>query len=248
MKILYDNQIFNATINALTENPDYPFTTALIDTRLTKIGRTLDVDDQTFLFSFSAAIDADYFTILNHNFTDSATVKIQANTSDSWGSPALDETLTVEDTIIINFSSTETYQYWRLYVDDPTNTDGYLEFSYCYLGEELVMPGMNRAMIIPYKSNSIATKSQSGQLYGDRRLKYKAAQITFNIVDETERQSIIDFWDTVDVVRPFILLIWEDDLDVEPPIYCALTKELEWNKLDLNGLLWSLVLDFEECF
>lgn len=248
MKILYDNHIFNATIDALTENQDYAFTTALIDTRLSKVGRTVDDSAQTIVFSFDAAVDVDYFLILNHNITLGATVKIQAHDSDSWGSPSVDETLTVGDYIIIEFDETQSYQYWRLYIDDASNPDEYIQIAYCYLGEALDMPGMNRGMIIPRKSNSVSTKSMSGQLYGDVRLKYKAAEITFNNVDETERQAINDFFDTVDVIRPFVLLIWEDDLDVEPPIYCSLTKELEWNKLDIIGLLWSLVLSFEECF
>ena len=103
-------------------------------------------------------------------------------------------------------------------------------------------------MIIPNKSNSLAQKSTSGQLYGDRRLNYKSATVNFSGITETERQLIKTFWNTVDVVQPFILLIWEDDLDVEEPIYCSLTKELEWNKADVFGLLWTLSLEFEEVF
>ena len=248
MKILYDNLINSATIDSTTANPDYLFSVALVDSRLSRVGRTIDVSDQDVKFSFTSAVDVTYIAITAHNFTSSATVKLQANSSDSWTTPAFETTLTDCGTWCVDSFTKQTYQYWRLFIDDDTNPDGYLEIGYVFLGEELTMPGMNRAMIIPQKTNSVSSKSISGQLYGDKRLNYKAAEIKFDVIEDSERQSIKAFFDYVDVITPFVLLIWEDDLDVEPPIYCNLTEELSWNKLDLSGLLWSLSLKFEECF
>ena len=244
MKILYDNKIAN--ISAEVENPDYPFSSALLDSRLTRVGKTIDVEDQ--VIKFSATIKADYCVILAHNFTSSATATLEGNDTDVWTAPSLSETFTAYgDSYVASFDSAE-YDYWRITIDDPTNTATGLEIGYVFLGEALTMPGFDRSMIIPNKSNSLAQKSTSGQLYGDRRLNYKSATVNFSGITETERQSIKTFWNTVDVVQPFILLIWEDDLDVEEPIYCSLTKELEWNKADVFGLLWTLSLEFEEVF
>ena len=249
MKILYDNHVTSATIDAFSENPDYDFDTALNDTRLSRVGRTVDDATQWIKFSFASAVDVDYMLILAHNITSGATVKVQANATDSWGSPSIDTAMTYNSEYIIHaFSSTESYQYWRFYVDDSSNPDTYIEVGHIFLGEALEMPGFNRNSVIVKNSNSVATKSISGSLYGDTRLKYKAASISFPSVTDTERGLINTFWDTVDVVRPFTMLIWESDLDVEPPIYCALTESLEWNKLEQDGLLWALGLEFEESF
>ena len=248
MKILYDNLVNSATISSTTENPDYLFSTALVDSRLSRVGRTLDITGQDVKFSLTTAVDVTYIAITAHNFTSSATVKLQANTSDSWTTPAFETTLTDCGAWCVDSFTKQTYQYWRLFIDDDTNSDGYIEIGYVFLGEDLTMPGMNRAMIIPQKTNSASSKSTSGQLYGDKRLNYKAAEIKFDVIEEDERQLIKAFFNYVDIITPFVLLIWEDDLDVEEPIYCNLTEELSWNKLDINGLLWSLSMKFEECF
>ena len=240
MKILYDNLVPDSTITSYSENPDYDFDTALNDTRLSRTGRTVDDATQWIKFSFSAAVDVDYIMVLAHNITSGATIKVQANATDVWTSPSIDTAMTYDaDYIYHGFSSTESYKYWRFYVDDSSNPDTYIEIGSIFLGEALEMPGFNPDAIIIKNSNSVATKSISGQLYGDVRLKYKAASFTFPSVTDTERGEINTFFDAGDVVIPFIMLFWENDLDVEPPLYCALTKELEWQKQAQRGTLWS---------
>jgi hypothetical protein len=249
MLILYSNLVTSATIDAFSENPDYDFDTALNDTRLSRVGRTTDDATQWVKFSFSSAVDVDYMLILAHNITSGATIKVQANATDVWTSPSIDTAMTYNaDYIIHGFSSTESYRYWRFYVDDSSNPDEYIEIGHLFLGEYLDMPGIDPASVIVKNSNSVAEKSVSGQLYADVRLKYKAASFTLPNVTEAQRTEINAFWDTVDIARPFTVLFWENDLDVEPPLYCALTSELEWNKQAQNGLLWVLGLEIEESF
>ncbi len=71
----------------------------------------------------------------DHNLTSSAVLKLQGHTSDVWTSPSYTNTISIADPIIEYF--TETYQYWRLYVEDDDNTDGYVEFGSGYLGTYL---------------------------------------------------------------------------------------------------------------
>jgi len=249
MHILYDNLVSDATITAYSENTDYDFDTALNDTRLSRVGRTVDDATQWIKLAFSAAVDVDYMMILAHNITSGATIKVQANATDVWTSPSIDTAMTYDaDYIYHAFSSTESYRYWRFYVDDSSNTDGYIETGLIFIGDYLDMPGINPDGVLLKNSNSVAVKSIGGQLYSDVRLKYKAASFTFPGITEAQRTLINAFWDTVDISIPFIMLIWEDDLDVEPPLYCALTESLEWAKQAQRGVLWTLTLSFEECF
>jgi len=248
MIILYNNYVFDATISALTENPDYTFNTALNDTRLSRVGRSVDDAAQTFTFDLGSAKAVDYFFILEHNISDSATITIQGNATDVWTSPSVSETVNYNaDYLYYAFSSSETYRYWRFYVSDD-NSDEYIEFSYAFIGDKLEAPGMSQAKVFNRKTNTSAQKSTSGQLYADRRLPFKGKQITFPVATESECTAVDNFWDEVEIARPFILLVWENDLDIEPPLYCNLTKELEWGQLDNQGLLWTLPLEFEQCF
>lgn len=249
MKFLYNNNVTAATITSLTEDPFYGWDTALNDPRLTRYGRTLGVDDQWILFTNAAAVDVDYVYISDSNITSGATVKIQGNATDVWTSPTVDQALTYDSTHdywIYNFSTTQSYKYWRIFVDDPTNTDGYIQIGNIFIGDELAMPGMNPDTIIPYTSNAQVTKAIGGQLYGDRRVRLKGGKVTYPIIEQTQKVDIETMFDYVDLVTPFLVLFWEDSLDVEPPLYCTLTKSLEWSKNPHSGTSWTLGLDFEE--
>jgi hypothetical protein len=118
--------------------------------------------DGAWLFAFDTAVCLVLVAIIHHNFTTgTTTLRVQANTSDSWGSPPLDVEITIpaddadgyprnpwvdlRDTL--PDAEDRTYQYWRIVVadnDDETfigigevvMTDEGLEF------ERNLQPGM----------------------------------------------------------------------------------------------------------
>jgi len=244
MHLLYENFAKNSTINVLTENPDYVFNTALKDDRLSRVARTIAVDDQTFTFDLGSALAVKKFLLVDHNFTSSVTLTLEGNATNVWTAPSYTTSLTY-GTYIYKDLGTQTYRYWRLTVDDPTNTDTYLEISKIYLGSYLDID-IDTGISIPHKSNSTSSKSISGQLYGNRILQYKAAEFTASNVNETDRQLIKTFWSYVDVVKPFWVLIWQDDLTVEPPLYCNLTDPPSMVKVAEYGNVWNLAFKIEQ--
>lgn len=142
-------------------------------------------------------------------------------------------------------ATTQTFRYWRLVIYD-SNSDNYTEISKVFLGQHLEFE-IDTGIALSDKSNSTSTKSESGGIYGNRKLQYKAAEFTVSVIDEDLRQNIKAWWNAVDVVKPFYMLIWEDDLDVEEPLYCNLTKELNWKKRSEHGGVWDLGFEVEEC-
>lgn len=69
----------------------------------------------------------------DHNFSANATITFKANSSDSWASPAYSSTFsTLPD--LLNLYTSQTYQYVRLSMCDPDNSDGYVQLSHFYLG------------------------------------------------------------------------------------------------------------------
>lgn len=252
MQILYDNQAFNATINALTENPSYPFSTAIgsnTQTQLSRVGRTIDVTSQYIDFSFGSATGVQYVAILGHNITSSATISIQGGTA--LGGNTFSQSITTEyrGVWIVAFTNVESYQYWRLNISDATNPDGYIEIGAVFLGTSLEMPGMNLGQVVSTESASVASPSASGQVYGDRRLNYDIAEIVFIDITESKRQEIKTWISTVDIVQPFVLLIWENDLDVQGPVYSVLTETPQLARSTVPGSnLWGLTMKVREAF
>jgi hypothetical protein len=110
------------------------------------------------------------------------------------------------------------------------------------------MPGMEKGQVIPLKTDSTYALSSTHQLYGNTRIKSKSAKINFTDMTETEKTAIDLFFNYCDVTKPFILLIWENDLDVEPAIYCHCVSGLEWTRSVSSGTLWNLSFEIEEVF
>jgi hypothetical protein len=72
--------------------------------------------------------------------SDTAVVKIQANATDSWGSPAVDQTLTIDNTYMVAshyFSTDQSYRYWRVVIEDVGNPYGYVELGMVWFGKSL---------------------------------------------------------------------------------------------------------------
>ena len=247
MRILYDNIIKDATITASSEHPDFTFAVGLLDKRLSRVSRTIDDDDQWIKFTMSSATNASYICIKNHNFTSGATVKIEGNATDSWGAPTFTQTITVSDDMCAAFASTQNFQYWRLTVDDASNPDTYIEIGYVFLGVHLAMPGYDAAVTTGEKSTAETEYSASGQLYGDKRIVFKTAEITFPDVSQANKDLISAFFAEMDKTEPFVLLIAEDTPLIYPSLYCSLTTDLSWAKAPNQGLSYSLKLSFQEC-
>lgn len=250
MIILYDNKITDATITASSENPLYPFDDAFADDRLSRVGRTVSATSQTLVFDFASGNpEVDAVAILGHNISASGSITVEANTSNSWGSPAFTDTLDLYDEWIALFANTQEYRYWRLSITDPGSTDGYIEIGQIYIGSQLDMPPMIRNQKLPKLTSSTSQKSVNGQLYGDRRLMYRTGSIQFaQAIPHTYKTNIDTFFSTVETIKPFILIVWEESMDKESPMYCCLTKQLEWSRYGSDGLLWDLSIEVEECF
>lgn len=75
--------------------------------------------------------------------SQNATIKLQGNASDSWTSPAYDQTLTWNEFAIAKFSTTGLHssalRYWSISIVDRENARGYIEISSMFLGDVVEM-------------------------------------------------------------------------------------------------------------
>ena len=244
MRILWNNLIDSGVITPLTEHPNYPGTN-LRDQRLSRVWRSLALADQSITFDFSTAKQVSSLAIANHNFTTGATLTLEGNSIDSWGSPAVSESIVVSEGIITKFFAGASYRYWRLVMNDAGNPDGYLQIGRMFLGEFLQMPPISFDPRIPYVTTSKRTRSSSGQTYGDRGYRSYTPSFSFPFISEPERLEIEEMYGSVEHVKPVFLLIWEDSLSVFPALYATIAQEnITWNRgADFH---WATTIAFEE--
>ncbi len=247
MQILYNNFVVGSTITSSTEDSNYTFDDAFNDIRLNRVGRTTSDSSQWIKFDLSSAQSIDYIVILNHNFTSGATITIQANATDSWGSPSVSEVITYSESPIVKNITLSSYRYWRLVVDDSSNPDNYIQIGNVFLTAGLTMPGMDVNKIVAKKTTSEYSKSLSGQIFPNERTLLKYGEFYFKNSSDSDKQLVAEFVDAVDIIFPFVLIIWENDLDIEPAIYCNLVELPAFSKDVVESVRWSFNIKVEEC-
>lgn len=91
----YDNVVFDAdTITPSTEVPTMPAENLRLQER-GAFWRTTGQDSETILLTLAGAKPFNLLALIDHNLSLNATVRVQANSADSWGSSPVDETFYV---------------------------------------------------------------------------------------------------------------------------------------------------------
>lgn len=106
----------------------------LLDLKRHTFWRSEDLESpNTITIAHGEAREATVIAIFDHNLTDSATVTYKANSSASWGSPPVEETLTIASPLVA-YVDTHTYAYRQIEITDASNPDGYIEIGGLYIG------------------------------------------------------------------------------------------------------------------
>jgi hypothetical protein len=244
MKVLYENKIKDATITYSSETYLYEAANVVsIDSLET--WRSDDVDDY-LVFEVTAG-SFDCIGIKNHNFTSDVTITLEANSSDSWGSPAFSETIDYRaDTIFQYFTApVSDYAFWRIHIEDATNTDLYVEMGTVYLGNYLTLSPMTPSHKFTYNTNSTNFFSTSNQVFGDSRLNYKEYSITYPNVLNADRLLLETWFNYSKNVTPFFMAIWEDSLTIEKPQFAVFSGDGLSYTYSVNNL-FGMTINYRE--
>ncbi len=193
-------------------------------------------------------IIADCAAIAGHNLTSGgAIIKIQAHTTDAWVAPDLDMAIPWNAATMMVFFSSIARRFWRFYVDDPTNPNGYIQIGRLGLGQVLQMPPIEPGPKLPVIDLSEVSTSPGGQVFGNEGQLLLAPAFSFPIVSQAEREAILQMFAYVKKIRPLFLAVWEESLEMQAAIYCRINQdELRFEKSAEAGVLWTLELAFRE--
>ena len=151
-----------------------------------------------------AAANADF------PLSSTATLKVQANSTDVWSSPPLDTTLTFNDLGSYTFlTSAVAYRYWRIYTKDRTNTLGAakcVEYGNVYLGDydELSARNINRGFQHRKIDPSTISESENSVVYYDKRTKFNVFDnLVVKYAQLTDKATIEDLYTLVGKTVPF---------------------------------------------
>lgn len=255
IRILYNYDTWDgATITSSSEASTDLADDNTVDDLPGRVWRTTGASSESIVFDFGSAVNFDIFGIFNHNFTSGATVKLQANGTDSWGSPSYNQTLTIAtdaDSVVlprlVYFPSNPTARrYWRVSVQDSSNPDGYIEIGRLIAGSyyepsRSVADGLIVTDIDP--SEGFAGPGTAG--FWRVRPKYRRAAILFPLYTATQADELYAFFSKVGRTRPIVLALDPTSRPSEDSMYCYFKSNVGqiWREA---GIYDSAQLDFEE--
>lgn len=190
-------------LTASTSNSNYPVDNIKSEFRA-KEWRSTSNANQWVVFDLKTTEGIDSVVLLwekeNYRLSDSATIKVQANATNVWTSPALDQTLTFNDTYERAshfFSSVQSYRYWRITIDDSSNVYGYVSLGVVILGKGESIEEPDRGFNFNLNDTSTVTKTDFGHKYTDEYPILASLKIDFNYLDFESTEAFVALYNQV---------------------------------------------------
>jgi hypothetical protein len=127
--------------------------------------------------------------------SNTATVKIQANATNVWAAPAVDETLTIDNTYVMAshyFASNQSYRYWRVVIEDASSPYDYVELGLCWLGKGLEIDPAQNGFRYSIVDASKTNRTDFGHVYTDEYPLVAALEFTYQYLEYDEIQILED--------------------------------------------------------
>lgn len=202
------------TITASSEDAFFPVSN-IADPRKSKVFRTVEgTTSVTVVFDFitTETVNAVLLQGGLNGLGFAGNLTIEANATDSWGSPAFSTTLTPNETFnkgAVTFADQE-YRFWRLSASNAG--EDYVELGKIFIGKKLAIDDTNLRNITfgwKWELEDFADKSfnRYGEVFVDEITKLYRLQAGFQYLKQTQAYNLIDGLYLVGKSKPLWLLI-----------------------------------------
>lgn len=239
--VLYD---FTAAAVRLQITVDFTAQTVTADTGTLDDCTWIDTDIVRVSGHSTAVVAVNVNAILARVITNGLTANYTAIRVEDAAAPSA---YNIPTGPMMAFFASTSKRFWRFYLDDPANPDGYLQIGRLGLGVALQMPPIEPGAELPVMSTAQRSIAPGGQVFGQRGVRLLAPAFSLPIVSQAERLAILEMFDEVENIRPVFLAVWEDSLTVQGPIYCVVDQDrLEFKKAAEAGVMFTLELAFRQ--
>jgi hypothetical protein len=253
MRIFATNLIDAAAVVQIQSSQDPAFPASNLRnpqrTKLWRTGTSAALEWSVFDLGSAQAVTA--CLILAHTLTGSdSLIKIQANTSDSWGAPAFEQSITFSAGVMSATFASQSYRFWRFTFTkasagvtrdvgrlwlgtyytptDPPDFDGYLRRA-----DDL----------------SIRQRAPYGAIYGEVRSIFRKPQLDFSAIPNAQKAQFAAIAEAVKTIIPFFVQIDENAGadELAEPLYVTLRELPEFGVAGYDGEnKWDTRLSLEE--
>lgn len=151
-------------------------------------------------------------------FSGAATIKVQANSSNNWSAPAVDVTLSIDETYGVAthfFSGDQSYRYWRFYFKEIDNPNGYLEIPKLFLSKasQIQNPDIGFSHVISDESKS--SRTSYGQKFSDIYPSSRSFSLNYTALTAAEMETLYNISQRVGTVTPIAFCLDPDGTDFD---------------------------------
>lgn len=143
--------------------------------------------------------------------SSSATVKLQGNHTNAWGSPAYEKTLTLDENAIFEYTSTGLHtsalRFWRIEFQDQ-NPQGYIEVGSIFIGRELDQFTRGAAqfpLVRAHVDRSTTVISEGGQTLSDDKPKTEEFSLEWNALTIAEVEALKEHFEFYGTSKPWFI-------------------------------------------
>ena len=210
-----------------------------------RVFRSADGTSVTFDINLGSAQRVRAFAMLDHNLGSTGTIRLQGNSSASWGSSPFDETITwASPSVTLFFDAT--YRYWRLTLTDSSAT--YIEVGKLFLGDYLELPHRSAAHL-PWdedtEKNVLESTSNRGVHREELDNKVKVFPLSWRFIPDRDAELLEAMRDAVwdETNKVHVPLIFSPD-HREPEAYLCWLDDFEPRLVHPHK--WHVTLRLEE--
>lgn len=146
--------------------------------------------------------------------TEDAVVKIQANATNVWTSPTVNQTLTIDNDYSVashHFSTDQSYRYWRVVVEDAGNPWAYVELGVVWIGKSLAVENAQNGFSYDLTDRSRTFANEFGHEYVDEYPQTATLTFSYQYLDYSAIQTLENAYRTNGNRKPVLVVLDPDE-------------------------------------
>lgn len=139
-----------------------------------------------------------------------AQVTIQANATNTWTSPAYNQSLSVTDLYQIStkyLSSPQSYRFWRVVIKDPANPNLYVSLGVVVLGKYEQVTNPDNGFQYSLNDLSVVTSNRYGNSFLDKYPLQAELQLSFNNMDYEDSELFQRIYRSNGITTPVFVVV-----------------------------------------
>jgi hypothetical protein len=156
-------------------------------------------------------------------FSEEATLTLQGNSFDSWDTPEYEATIPWNENVLYLAEPTGLHtgplRYWRFYVEDRENFNGYIEVSNLFFGKSWVPDRGCPQFGLSYQQQdlSVTVYSESGVSLTDLKPQTSSIGFDFKFMTKEDEEELRYIFEVYGTAKAFFLILDPEEVIVTNP-------------------------------